>query len=284
MEFYFVLAAIDGDAKCFKTFWSDFMRELFVSWGNSEVALEGVGRAKEILAKDLSSIGLSPLSEPLEGPRDFSARAFLQTPARRRRRISDAWRADSIKLLRHANLHHRVIEDAEFGLVWEVPQLSDYDTDEIQVIQSTYVQMVRSGMSKRLASKAQFSSLLEAEANLETELLMRETLYWLGDRIGNRNPIVVSVSSESSKRGDIKLIGQLGVRERDGLPVWAYQVPTQPDGFAKKVPIVSAIPLLVSETDNETRRTLHRMSPSELKTYLDGLNVAEGLGGAANAV
>jgi hypothetical protein len=279
MEFYFVLAAIDGDAKCFKTFWSDFMRELFVSWGNSEVGSEGVERAREILAKNLSGLGLSPLSEPLEGPRDFSARAFLQNSTRRQRRISDAWRADSIKLLRHADLHHRVIEDAEFGLIWEVPHLSDYDTDEIHIIQSTYVQMTKSGMSKRLASKAQFFSLLEAEANLDTELLMRETLYWLGDRIGNSNPVVVSVSAEPVKRGDIKLLGQLGVRDRHGLPVWAYLISTQPDGFARKVPIVSAIPMLVSETDNETRRTLHRMSPAELKTYLDGLNVAvESLG------
>lgn len=283
MEFYFVLAAIDGDAKCFKTFWSDFMRELFVSWGNSEVGPIGVDRARDILAKDLSSLGLSPLSEPLEGPRDFSVRAFLQKPSRRQRRISDAWRADSIKLLRHANLHHRVIEDAEFGLIWEVPHLSDYDTDEIQIIQSTYVQMAKSGMNKRLASKAQFASLLEAEANLDIELLMRDTPYWLGDRIGNRSPIVVSVSAEPLKRGDIKLLGKLGIQDRDGCPVWAYQVPTQPDGFAKKVPIVSAIPMLVSDTDNETRRALHRMSPGELKAYLDGLNVAGDFIGTENA-
>jgi len=275
MEFYFVLAAIDGAPKCFKTFWSDFMRELFVSWGNSEVGAEGLERAKEILArKDLRDLGLSPLSEPLEGTRDFSARAFLQKPTRRQRRISDAWRADSVRLLRHTNLQHRVIEDAEFGLVWEVPHLSDYDSDEVHIIQTTYVEMVKSGMSRRLASKAQLSSLLEAEGHLSTELLMRNALYWLGDRIGNRNPIVVSVSAEPVKGGDIKLLGQLTTRDRHGSPVWAYQVPTRPGGFGKKVPIVSAIPMLVSETDNETRRRLHQMTPSQLKAYLDGLNVA----------
>jgi len=274
MEFYFVLAAIDGVPKCFKAFWSDFMRELFVSWGNSEVGLEGLERAKQILARDLPELGLSPLSEPLEGPRDFSARAFLQKPTRRQRRISDAWRADSVKLLRHTSLQHRVIEDAEFGLIWEVPHLSDYDSEEVHIIQTTYVEIIKSGMSRRLASKAQLFSLLEAEEHLGTELLMRNALYWLGDRIGNRNPIVVSVSAEPVKRGDIKLLGQLAARDRQGWPVWAYQVPTRPEGFGKRVPIVSAIPMLVSETDNETRRRLHQMTPSQLKTYLDSLNVA----------
>ena len=69
-------------------------------------------------------------------------------------------------------------------------------------------------------------------------------------------------------------VRQLAARDRHGTPVWAYQVPTRPEGFGKRVPIVSAIPMLVSETDNETRRRLHRMTPSQLKTYLDSLNVA----------
>lgn len=273
MEFYFVLAAIDGDPKCFTIFWSDFMRELFVSWGNSEVGPQGVARAKEILSMDLSDLGLSPLSEPMEGQRDWSAKGFLQKPARRKRRISDAWRADSIKLLRNANLNRRVVEDAEFGLVWEVPHLGDYDTDEIQIIQSTYVEVVKSGMSRRLASKAQFLSLLEAEANLNTELIMRETLYWIGDRIGGRDPIVISISNEALKTNEVRLLGALGVRDRYGLPVWAYRVPTQPDGFGKRVPMVAAIPMLVSEVDHETRRSMHQMTPAELKAYLDQLNV-----------
>lgn len=272
MEFYFVLAAIDGDPRCFKIFWSDFMRELFVSWGNSEVGHEGVPRAKEILSMDLSDLGLSPLSEPMEGARDWSARGILQKPMRRKRRISDAWRADSVKLMRNATLNHRVVEDAEFGLVWDVPHLGDYDTDEIQIIRSTYVEMLKSGMSRRLASKAQFLSLLEAEANLDMELLMRETLYWLGDRIGGRDPVVISISNEALKTNEVRLLGALGIRDRHGLAVWAYRVPTQPDGFGKKIPIVAAIPMLVSEIDHETRRAMHQMTPTELKAYLDQLN------------
>lgn len=274
MEFYFVLAAIDGDPECFKIFWSDFMRELFVSWGNSEVGKEGNVRAKEILAMDLSELGLSPLSEPLEKQRDWSARGFLQNPVRRKRRISDAWRADSVKLMRTAGLNHRVVEDAEFGLVWDVPHLSDYGTDEIQIIQLTYVEMVRSGISQRLASKAQFLSLLEAEANLDMELLMRETLYWLGDRIGGRDPIVVSISREAFKTGDVRLLGELNIRDRHGMPVWAYRASTQPDGFGKKVQIISAIPMLVSEIDHETRRAMHKMSPTELSAYLEQMALA----------
>src|SRR5690606_30139083 len=204
MEFYFVLAAIDGDPKCFEIFWSDFMRELFVSWGNSEGGDEGIARAKEILSMDLSDLGLSPLSEPLEGQRDWSVRGMLQKAGRRKGRISDAWRADSVKLMRNATLNHRVVEDSEFGLVWDVPHLGDYDTDEIQIIRSTYVEMLKSGMNRRLASKAQFLSLLEAEANLDTELLMRETLYWLGDRIGGRDPVVISISNEALKTNEVR--------------------------------------------------------------------------------
>lgn len=276
MEFYFVLAAIDGDPRCFKIFWTDFMRELFVSWGNSQQGQDGRERAKEILALDLSNMGLSPLSAPLDGPRDYSGRTFVDSRSRRVRRIADAWRADSIKMLDAPGQHHRVIEDAEFGLIWEVPHLADYDTDEIHIIQSTYVELIKSGMNRRLASKAQFLSLLEAEANLDTELLMRETFLWLGDRIGKRNPIVVSVSAGPLEHGGVKLLGQLGAKDRQGMPVWAYEVLTQPAGFASKVAVISAIPTLVSETDRDTQRTIHAMSPAELRAYLDGLNFQAG--------
>lgn len=270
MEFYFVLSAIDGDPACFEVFWSDFMRELFVSWGNSQHGRDNVARAKQILAMDLNDLGLSPLSEPLDGPQDYSARTFMQARGGRQRRIADAWRADSIKVLSAPN---RVIEDAEFGLIWEVPYLSDYGTNEIQIIQTTYVQMIKNGMDKRLASKAQFLALLEAEANLDMELLMRETFLWLGDRIGKRNPIVVSVSATALEHVGVKLLGQLGAKDRNGTPVWAYEVLTRPAGFASRVAVVSALPTLVSETDRQSRQQIHAMSPQAVRAYLDGLNL-----------
>ncbi|WP_131368810.1 NACHT domain-containing protein [Caulobacter vibrioides] len=272
MEFYFVLSAIDGDPACFKVFWSDFMRELFVSWGNSQQGQSNVVRAKQILAMDLNKLGLSPLSEPLDGPQDYSVRTFINSRASRQRRIADAWRADSIKILSAPNQIHRVIEDAEFGLIWEVPHLSDYDTDEIQIIQTTHVEMIKTGMSKRLASKVQFLALLEAEASLDMELLMRETFLWLGDRIGKRSPIVVSVSDAPLEHSGVKLLGQLSGKDRNGTPVWAYEVLTQPTGFGSRVAVVSAIPTLVSETDRQSRQKLHSMSPEELRSFLDGLN------------
>jgi hypothetical protein len=60
------------------------------------------------------------------------------------------------------------------------------------------------------------------------------------------------------------------------MPVWAYEVLTQPAGFASKVAVISAIPTLVSETDRDTQRTIHAMSPAELRAYLDGLNFQAG--------
>lgn len=266
MEFFFVQSAIDGDERCFDGYWTDFMRDLFVSWGNTEAGEKGVERAKEILKLDLESIGLSPLSQPLAGPADYTARAYVQRSRETGRRIASSWRSHSIKLMTASG--QRVLQDDEYGLVWAVPPASDYGDPSVRAM--PHLQAMKSPVAEGLASRDQFLSLLEAEYTTGTDLLPRDTYLWLGDTVGGQ-PVVVSVSSQSFELPGARLLGSFDMKDRHGVPVWAYAVETRPRRFAEKVPQLTAIPTMVSEIDWQTGQRIHRMSEDELLEYLESV-------------
>jgi len=266
MEYFFVQSAIDGDDRCFESYWTDFMRDLFVSWGNSDAGSENVIRAQEILKLDLESMGLSPLSQPLAGPSDYTLKNYTQKQLGTGRRIAASWRTHSIKLMNAGG--QRVLQDDEFGLVWAVPPASEYG--EASVRPMSYIEMAKGSVLKDLASRDQFLSLLEAERITCEDLVPRETYLWLGDTVGGK-PVVVSISPQAFALSGVRVIGSFDVKDRHGMPVWAYVVETRPTKFAEKVKLVSAIATKVSEIDWQTGQRMHRMSEEELLTYIQGV-------------
>lgn len=266
MEYFFVQAAIDGDDRCFDSYWTDFMRDLFVSWGNSDSGNDNVGRAQDILKLDLESMGLSPLSQPLAGPADYSAKNYVQKQLGTGRRIAASWRTHSIKLMNASG--QRVLQDDEFGLVWAVPPASEYG--EASVRPMSYVEMTKGSVVKDLASRDQFLSLLEAERITNDDLVPRDIYLWLGDTVGGK-PVVVSISAQAFALSGVRVLGSFDIKDRHGMPVWAYAVETRPTKFAEKVKRVTAIATKVSEIDWQTGQRMHRMSEEELLEYIEGV-------------
>ena len=266
MEFFFVMAAIDGDDRCLTVFWTDFMRDLFVSWGNTETGAAGVPRAKEILALDLEAIGLSPLSQPLSVAANYNAREYTQRSHTAARRISKTWREYSTKLVHTSG--QRVLQDHEYGLIWVVPPEGDYGDPGVRAM--THIQITKGPVASGLASRDQFLSLLEAESTANADLIPRDTYLWLGDTVGGQ-PVVVSISAQSFEKPGTKLIGSFEAKDRNGLNVWAYVVATRPAKFGDRVQPVKAIPTMVSEIDWETGKRLHNMSESELLAYIESV-------------
>lgn len=270
MEYFFVIAAIEGERKCFTVFWSDFMRDIFVSWGNTSTGRASISRAKAILSMDLEKLGLSPLSEPVEGPRDYKANTYLKRSNASRRRIPKEWRGYSVKINEAA--FHRTVQDNEYGLIWEIPKDDPDDDIGIQLLE--VADLNTTGLIRTLSSKEQIISLIEIEETMGVDLLPRENFLWLGDRVGKGKQVVVSISAVPIPNDAAKLIGQIGVKDRHGASVWAYEPAPPTGGFGAHAPRLRAVPTKVAEVDRESRRRMHMMTPKEITDYLAELTMS----------
>lgn len=263
MEYFFVKAAIAGDKSCFDVYWSDFMRELFVSWGNTNEGRRDIGRAKQILAMDLTKIGLSPLSKPLETSRDYKLSAYLQKPASRSR-IPKEWRGYSLRMGQRSG--QNLIQDDEYGLIWDLPDLANQD---LAALMMSYHEVGKTRLPRVLASKDQFLSLLEVEQKLGIDFLPRDTFMWLGDRLGRGRPIAVTISAAGLVTNSARLLGPLPSRDRHGMSVWAYEPTPQSGTFGAKAAILRALPIRVAEVDHQLRRRMHMMSPEDVTRHFN---------------
>jgi hypothetical protein len=202
MEFFFVQGAIQGNPKCFQISWTDLMRELFVSWGHSERDLESVEQARTILRSNLSKTGLIPLSEPPIGPgfvtnKDLDALSSSIGPAiGLRRPISPSWRLDS--LLIATEFDQTKVFDIEYDLEWSVPRIDVGEVDGVEINnirQVSDLQRLENGDHEfRYPSYAEFISLIRAlSAAGKIDILSKRVLYYLGDKWGDREHMLVAL-------------------------------------------------------------------------------------------
>ncbi len=204
MEYFYVQAAINGKDQCFEHKWTDLMRELFVSWGHTDQAPEDVEKARSILRSDLSSTGLVPLSDPPIAPgfitnKDIDALSSSAGPTMGlKRSISSSWRLDSLQISK--DFDTITVMDIEYDLEWRVPRtdVSIVDGVELHSIQKlTDLQRTENNNPEfRFPSFAEFISLVRAlNAADRTEILSKNVLYYLSDKFGDREHIMVSLQS-----------------------------------------------------------------------------------------
>ncbi|AIT05115.1 hypothetical protein MC45_00075 [Sphingomonas taxi] len=209
MEYFFVLAAIDADDRCFGLAWTDVMRDLFVSWGYTASGVASLKRAKEILTSDLSATKLVPLSDPPTEPNVIVEGEILLAAARRsktdgvRRLVHSSWRADSVR-----------IEEAEMGigivdlacdLEWLVPSLSH---DIVLLPLAQQLRIAPGPGQFRSPSFDELVSLCEAlTSSGRIDLLVPNRLYLLGDILGPDRHLVVEAYEEGPKFGMLRAIG-----------------------------------------------------------------------------
>lgn len=202
MEFLFVVAALERMEGCFEVRWTDLMRELFISWGYTKSGIEKVARAREILRMDLGETGLLPLSETparpaFVGSPDFERAASRRDTGRGVRRSANAlWRKDSVRVKSLGALV--TVTDLEYNLYWEILGTnSDTDGASGYASKQTVAQaqhFINAKSAFRLPSYAEFVTLLECLAAVNrSELIPDGELYLLGDNLGDRRHLVVTV-------------------------------------------------------------------------------------------
>jgi len=231
MEYLFLVAAIEGDPRCFGVEWTDLMKDLFVSWGNIKTK-ESEVRALQIFSFDLTETALFPLASPLRQPQRVSlsdCRGFLKNEnisIRHSRKIPVAWR--NIKL--HVNIvsddgktKSYEVQDPTHGLVWLVNDVSQQRDGALRALYrdvylapgSEVASEVRNGsqmtgLVKRLPSIEELLMLWESEPYLEevhglAHVFDPDELYWLGDS-GDSGPYLCSFSKVSVEQPYMKLV------------------------------------------------------------------------------
>jgi hypothetical protein len=278
MEFLFVVAAIEGDQRCFEVYWTDMMRDLFVSWGSTAKGRKAVSRAREIIALDLDRIGLSPLSSPLPTPRRIDASEALGTVSSKRdvmpsRRAPLEWRKGSLRLELRSNVW--VLKDYSYDLSWEIPDHRTFSDTGLSRLTYAAVAKMEAGEQQRLPSVEEFVSLAEDEKLLESEIIELDEYYWVGDQLGRNRSIVVRIGSEVTPDELLKTVGKREIQSRSGEPLWIYEVKmrVRAGGGGKGFTAMAA---MVKEGESERAR--YRRGPSteserrEMHRRLTGLN------------
>tara|TARA_B100001079_G_scaffold99996_1_gene85968 strand:- start:80 stop:1114 length:1035 start_codon:yes stop_codon:yes gene_type:complete len=208
MEYLFVLSAIDGVGDCFSLPWTDFMRELFVSWGHSKSGRDAtsIERAKSILQSDLKATHLVPLSEPPPSPSQIVVNDLIKIAAgklsakSRNRPVSINWRSTSIKLWSESS--HWKVFDLESSLTWRLPRFDLPREAGIEAADfytlATILQMESQLGAWRSPSYAEFVHLLRGLNNInKIDIIHKSALYYIGDKQDERMHLLVSMSNKN---------------------------------------------------------------------------------------
>ena len=270
LEFLYVQSALDGVPACFEYSWTDMMRDLFVSWGHTQNARDNDARAQEILALDLTKLGLAPLASPLPRATTIRAsdlRAVLDGGGASGRRIPTDWRPQSIRVSK--DLNSFVVRDLQFDLEWTVPDASALD--ETVLLNMIRSQAEMAGGSLRLPSCDEFLSLVDVDSRVTDRILDQDIFYWIGDKLGRGRYLVASLGSSAVPHTAVKLIGRSEVRGSHGF-AWIYEVSSLPKSFGDKVREFSARVLSVKPGDSGLYRRLAMMSPEEYDRHFQEMS------------
>ncbi|WP_332658536.1 NACHT domain-containing protein [Brevundimonas sp.] len=233
MEFLFVRSAIDRDERCFTVPWTDFMKQLFVSWGWTEDQQANPERAVEILSSDLRAAEMTPLSAPLPQPAivsvtDLTRKRVTSYAGRYRNdRIIPTWRKESLGIFREKDTLN--VYDREYDLTWRFTDLDS--VSERNIFRNSFADLARiesSGDGFRLPSAAEFVSLVDASVALNEPFLAKDELYWLGDQLGRARYLVASLGGPDRNDELLTPLPPIYQTSRGGIPVRLYELALRP--------------------------------------------------------
>ncbi|MBT2746589.1 MULTISPECIES: hypothetical protein [unclassified Lysobacter] len=225
MEYLFLLAATSLDARCFEVEWTDLMKDLLVSWGNTESA--GAENVSRLLNSDHTLTGLFPLASPLREPQRRSnndCKAILRKSnisLRHDRGIPIAWRNQSLRVIpisSAGNVSAFEVYDPTHGICWLINDISSItdrmpyrDTFDSRATPiATYPHHINiANPVRRLPSIEEIISLWESEPFILENHAIKcifdsDELYWLGDS-GDTGPLCCSFGSTPLEPPHLKL-------------------------------------------------------------------------------
>ncbi|WP_131818618.1 NACHT domain-containing protein [Sphingomonas turrisvirgatae] len=224
MEFLFVKAALAGDPRCLAVKWTDFMKEVFISWGYTESGSASTAQAEPILRGDLRTMGLLPLSDAPAEPSTISRPDFANAAQRRgsgagaKRTAPANWRTDSLEIIEESGIV--TIKDSDAFLEWRVQNRAVFAaegiTDQYRRNVSQVLKIHSQPKGYRLPSYAELVSLVEGlEAIGRGELIPDDELFVLGDQLGAKRNLIAMLGSQSTIAGAISLDRHRAIRPTD---------------------------------------------------------------------
>lgn len=212
LEFLVVLGAIDGDNRAIEVQWTDFMKELLVSWGHSDAGFEKSSRAQEMLISPSGRANITPLYDPLDARPVRGLPDFERCAARRQtlngfRIAPPEWRASAISIQDLSGHGLIKISDADYDLDWfyvERTALNLYTEYDMKLVE--LLKFFEGNPGKRAPSYEQFVSLLEGLHSVGRDLLPDGKLFLIGDKPGRYEHLLVQLNSEISSGSSLKVI------------------------------------------------------------------------------
>ena len=205
LEFLVVLAAIEGDDRALAVEWTDFMKELLVSWGHSANAKKLTNRAAHMLSSPNGRANITPLYDPLDAAPVKGLPDFQRCAERRRTqngyRIAPAeWRSSSIDIQNEAGRGIVTISDADYDLNW-VYVIEPQGFKLVQMLR-----MFDKMPENRAPSYEQFISLIEGLAAAGHDVIPHERLFLIGDKPGKKENLLVQINSEIRESDHLRIV------------------------------------------------------------------------------
>lgn len=230
MEFLVVLAASEGDDRALEVEWTDFMREVFVSWGYTRSGSEQSSRAQEILKSTLGRSNITPLYDsldaaPVKGRPDFQRCAERRRTANGNRIAPATWRASAIDVHNSTGRGLVTITDADYDLVWTyIPPanpLSDAYIPSFRIVD--VLNFLEKSHAFKAPSYEQFISLVEGLYFAGTNLIPDGTYFLIGDRPARYEHLLVQLNSDIAENPHLRIIDKQRLIKNTDLYVNCYQ-------------------------------------------------------------
>ncbi|GEM_PF-2555971 len=205
LEFLVVRAAIEGDDRALSVEWTDFMKEVLVSWGHSKAGRAHTERASEMLMSPGGRANITPLYDPLDAAPVKGLPDFQRCAERRRThngyRLAPAdWRASSIDVQNKDGRGIITISDADYDLDWTY--VASRDGFELVRL----LQILEKNKDFKPPSYEQFVSLIEGLSISNQDIIPDGMLFLIGDKPGRRENLLVQLNSDISDSQHLKIV------------------------------------------------------------------------------
>lgn len=224
MEYFFVVAVIEGHQEGLGVAWTDQMREFLLSWGRCAGSQEDHDKAMQLLSQDLGATGVFPLLGGSRGDEggeitadDLHACLQLPVPRSVAQGFPRTWSGCTLKIAGTNQLH--LVRELADGLSWDVPRVPRSKPQGSQRPYFNYDDVYGDGSStaarnlfpwrvsypRRLEDREgpraqgptldEFVSLavLLAGAGRLQRVLDEDELYWLANRQGRQARFLINV-------------------------------------------------------------------------------------------
>jgi len=222
LEFLVVRAAIEGDDRALSVEWTDFMKEILVSWGHSKAGKDHAQRASEMLMSPGGRANITPLYDPLDATPVKGLPDFQRCAERRRTqngyRIAPVeWRASSIDVQNENGRGLITISDADYDLDWTYVPIKG----GLELVQLLH--MLNNNIDYKPPSYEQFISLIEGLWISGHEIIPDGRLFLLGDKPGRRENLLVQLNTDISENPHLKVVDKQRVIKGTDVYVNCYR-------------------------------------------------------------